>query len=142
MRPFFCAQRAKPTGICLLCIILALTRIYAEKVLIYDEEKGIMFVDKDKAGTASPGKKEPAAAKAPSAWAVPRERPRNFTNGKTVDGTIQRGRQKDPPEVYFESGLQYFKNGNFEDALKNFTHADSLDPQPRYMLWMGKTLRQ
>jgi len=122
--------------------MLAVSRIYAEKVLIYDEEKGIMFVDKDNAGTASPGKKEPAAAKAPSAWAVQKERPRNFTNGKTVDGTIQRGRQKDPPEVYFESGLQYFKNGNFEDALKNFTHADSLDPQPRYMLWMGKTLRQ
>jgi tetratricopeptide (TPR) repeat protein len=38
--------------------------------------------------------------------------------------------------------LQYFKDGNYQDALKNFTHSDSLDPQPKYVLWMGKALRQ
>jgi tetratricopeptide (TPR) repeat protein len=44
--------------------------------------------------------------------------------------------------VYFESGLQYFKAGNYEDALRQFIHADSTDPQPVYSLWIGKTYRQ
>jgi tetratricopeptide (TPR) repeat protein len=112
-----------------------------EKVLMYDEEKGIIFVDKDQEKTGPVPKKESAQKKA-QAPAVDREKHRPASNGRTVDASIQRGRQKDPPEVYFHSGLQYFKNNNFEDALKNFTHADSLDPQPKYVLWMGKTLRQ
>ena len=44
--------------------------------------------------------------------------------------------------MYFESGLQYFKAGNYEDALRQFIHADSTDPQPVYSLWIGKTYRQ
>lgn len=121
---FFCGAPCAGLAALLFCGIAA-----SEKVLIYDEEKGIMFVDKDSPRHGSPQKPT-----------VERQHP--ASNGKTVDATIQRGRQKDPPGVYFESGLQYFKNDNFDDALKNFTHADSLDPQPKYVLWMGKTLRQ
>ena len=55
---------------------------------------------------------------------------------------IHSGRKKDPPELYFKSGLEYFKNHDFNNAYKNFTYADSVDPQPRYMLWKGKALRQ
>lgn len=121
-----------------LAVLLLYTVSVSEKVLIYDEEKGIIFVDKDAPRRGPLQKKEPAAA----ASNQTADRPRPVSNGKTVDASIQRGRQKDPPQVYFESGLQYFKNDNFEDALKNFTHADSLDPQPKYILWMGKTLRQ
>ena len=87
-------------------------------------------------------KKKETRAKKAASGPVEREKPRFTTKGKTIDASIQRGRQKDPPDVYFQSGLQYFKNGNFDDALKNFTHADSLDPQPKYVLWMGKTFRQ
>jgi tetratricopeptide (TPR) repeat protein len=111
---------------------------FAEKILIYDEEKGIVSVDKN-APAPVPGKSG-AVAKTPQPINE-KERIRIPSNGKSVDG-IQRGRPKDPPEIYFESGLQYFKNGNFDDALKNFTYADSLDPQPKYLLWMGKSLRQ
>jgi tetratricopeptide (TPR) repeat protein len=114
--------------------------VYGEKVLIYDEEKGIIFVDKEGDGGAQT-KNGAVQNKAPAA-PVERERPRPASDGRTVDASIQQGRHKDPPEVYFQSGLQYFKNGNFEDALKNFTRADSLDPQPTYVLWMGKALRQ
>jgi tetratricopeptide (TPR) repeat protein len=123
------------------CLIVTLCQgiVFSEKVLIYDEEKGIMLVDKDNPQASSPQKKEPGALK-PSA--LQSERSHGFSDGKTIDATIQRGRQKDPPSVYFESGLQYFKNGSFDDALRNFTRADSLDPQPKYVLWMGKTLRQ
>jgi tetratricopeptide (TPR) repeat protein len=113
---------------------------FAEKVLIYDEEKGIIFVDKEQLAGVSRKNKE-AQKKLPSA-SIDAERPRALSNGKTIDASIQRGRHKDPPDVYFQSGLQYFKDDNFEDALKNFTRADSLDPQPKYVLWMGKTLRQ
>ncbi len=110
-------------------------------MLLYDEEKGIVFVDKEQGKTAaSVPKKE--SVKKPVAATIDREKPRAAPDGKTIDASIQRGRHKDPPEVYFQSGLQYFKNGTYEDALKNFTRADSLDPQPKYVLWMGKTLRR
>lgn len=109
-------------------------------MLIYDEEKGIIFVDKEQEKAGAAVKKEPVKKLSPPP--AERERPHLAGNGKTVDASIQRGRHKDPPEVYFQSGLQYLKNGNYEDALKNFTRADSLDPQPRYILWMGKTLRR
>ena len=123
-------------GVCVFFLLT--TNILAEKTLIYDEEKGVMFVDKDQAA-APRGKKDASAIKNPAL-----EKERSVTSGRGVSplADLQRGRQKDPPEVYFESGLQYFKNENFDDALKNFTHADSLDPQPKYMLWMGKSLRQ
>ena len=118
-----------------VAVLLFCSSAFSEKVLIYDEEKGIMLVDKNNPQSSSSQKKESTTLKSG-------ERPRNLSDGKTVDATIQRGRQKDPPSVYFESGLQYFKNGNFDDALRNFTHADSLDPQPKFVLWMGKALRQ
>lgn len=116
-----------------LAVVLFFTLAFSEKVLIYDEEKGILFVDKNNPQQTASQKKETGTSKAPLL---------HLSNGKNIDASIQRGRQKDPPEVYFESGLQYFKNGNYDDALRNFTHADSLDPQPKYVLWMGKTLRQ
>jgi TolA-binding protein len=119
-------------------VVVFFCHAFAEKVLIYDEEKGIIFVDKEASSTQ---KKEPSGIKPMTPSPSEKERVRSIFNGKTVDATIQRGRRKDPPEVYFESGLQYFKNGNYDDALKNFTHSDSLDPQPKYVLWMGKTLR-
>jgi len=125
---------------CWLFVAFAVLGVSAEKTLIYDEEKGIIFVDKDQAGQTI--KNEAASARSEMPFSTMKQRLRTAKNGKTVDASIQKGRRKDPPEIYFESGLQYFKNGNFDDALKNFTHADSLDPQPKYMLWMGKTLRQ
>jgi len=57
-------------------------------------------------------------------------------------GDIHVGRKKDPPDLYFKSGLQYFRNGDYLTALKNFTYARAADPQPQYFLWMGKTYRQ
>jgi len=122
-----------------LVILFFSVLAFSEKVLIYDEEKGVMFVDKEDLQKTASQKKETGTLKNPI---LQTEKPHAPFDGKTIDASIQRGRQKDPPSVYFESGLQYFKNGNYDDALKNFTHADSLDPQPKYILWMGKTLRQ
>jgi tetratricopeptide (TPR) repeat protein len=125
-------------------LLMAYASVFAEKMLIYDEEKGIIFSD-GKPEPAPPPHESPKGAesqKKERPAIIERHRPQPVSDGKTIDGSIQRGRHKDPPEVYFQSGLQYFKSNNFEDALKNFTHADSLDPQPRYVLWMGKTLRQ
>lgn len=122
----------------------------AEKVLIYDEERGIIEVERGETGKP---KKTPAlpplpkpAPKAPIeqithvAPSQPKPRAKSIETTTTAD--LHVGRQKDPPDVYFSSGTQYFKNGQFNDALKNFQHADSLSSRPEYKLWIGKSLRQ
>ena len=55
---------------------------------------------------------------------------------------LQVGRKKDPPTLYFTSGLEYFKNADFTHALQNFRYADSVNPKPLFRLWIGKTFRQ
>jgi tetratricopeptide (TPR) repeat protein len=55
---------------------------------------------------------------------------------------IHAGRQKDPPELYFKLGLQYFNNGDFKNAIINFNYASKADPQPQYLYWIGKTYGQ
>ncbi|MCX7726604.1 MAG: hypothetical protein N2053_07120, partial [Chitinispirillaceae bacterium] len=55
---------------------------------------------------------------------------------------IHIGRKKDPAELYFKSGLEYYKNSDFENALKNFLHADSMEEKAEYRLWIGKTYRR
>lgn len=108
----------------------------AEKVLMYDEEKGIIFLDKD------------APQETPSHAAAPRpetEKPmikKSASLSRDVDTSLIRGKKKDPSEAYFESGLQYFKAANYDEALRLFLYADSTDPQPKYALWVGKTYRQ
>jgi tetratricopeptide (TPR) repeat protein len=57
-------------------------------------------------------------------------------------GDIHLRREKDPPELYFKSGLEYYKNHDFENALKNFKFASEKDIKPEYLLWIGKTYRQ
>jgi tetratricopeptide (TPR) repeat protein len=61
---------------------------------------------------------------------------------QTDSGNIHVGRKKDPPTVYFMSGLEYFRNGDFTRALKNFRYADSVGRKPVYRLWIGKAYRQ
>lgn len=103
-----------------------------DKIMIYDEQKGIIFVDKNEVN------KKPET---PSASAKPRLIPQHKkeTRAKT---DLHIGRKKDPPQLYFTSGLEFFKNGDYQTALKNFMYADSVQPQPRYKLWAGKTYRQ
>ena len=104
----------------------------AAKELMYDEERGIIFVDKEK---AEEDKEKLRAAQAPNVV-----RPVLPTSRSRSD--IHLGRKKDPPELYFKSGLQYFKNGDYVSALKNFTFAKTVELKPEYLLWMGKTYRQ
>jgi tetratricopeptide (TPR) repeat protein len=104
---------------------------------MYDEEKGIIFVDKDEAQSRR------HAAETPEKPALKRSMPQGkMPPSRNVDNGLIKGKKKDPSGVYFESGLQYFKAGNFDDALRQFIHADSIDPQPVYSLWIGKTYRQ
>jgi tetratricopeptide (TPR) repeat protein len=120
--------------------LLAASPLCAEKVLMYDEEKGIIFLDKDappEKAEAGKEAREPAGEKP----GVKRSQP-GTPLGRLVDTSLIRGKKKDPSSVYFESGLQFFKAGNFTDALRLFVYADSTDPQPKYALWVGKTYRQ
>jgi tetratricopeptide (TPR) repeat protein len=114
--------------------------LFAERVLVYDEEKGIVFVDND-------APREKTVASKPARDLL-REKPVIKRSeaasplGNLVDPSIIRGKKKDPSSVYFESGLQYFRAGNYQDALRLFVYADSTDPQPKYALWVGKTYRR
>jgi tetratricopeptide (TPR) repeat protein len=115
----------------------AFVNVFAEKVLMYDEEKGIIFLDKDAPQEA------PSHATAPRPEAVEKAIiKRSSSVSRDVDTSLIRGKKKDPSEAYFESGLQYFKAANYDEALRLFLYADSTDPQPKYALWVGKTYRQ
>lgn len=102
----------------------------AEKELVYDAGKGIILVEK-KSG----------AAAATSVKKGPRRQAAAKSTGRG-GADLHVGRKKDPPELYFRSGLEYYKNGDYDNALKNFTFADSVDHRPEYRLWIGKALRQ
>lgn len=105
--------------------------VSAEKELMYDPEKGIIFIEKK--GTTS-------KSATPSVHKKPSTRPKSIPKKSSTD--IHIGRKKDPPQLYFKSGLEYYKNNDFNNAYKNFLFADSVDHQPEYRLWLGKTLRK
>ncbi|MFW5774839.1 MAG: tetratricopeptide repeat protein [Chitinivibrionales bacterium] len=107
--------------------------VRAEKVLIYDEERGIISVDKEEQEILRRKKSTPPDAVKAPATAVPRRRSPN---------DIHVGREKDPPELYFRSGLEYFKNNDLQNALKNFQYAVRKQRKPEYLLWIGKTYRK
>ncbi len=101
--------------------------LYADKVIVYDPEKGIIFVDKNEA--------EKQKKNNHSSPATQKQR-------KSNSADLHIGRKKDPPELYFRSGLEYFQNGDYKNAMKNFSYADSVAPSPQSMLWKAKTYRQ
>jgi tetratricopeptide (TPR) repeat protein len=113
--------------------------------ILYDPEKGIQFVDKKDSAKQdgslksllSPKQKGElvgAAADGP-APRLPVVNPRESTD-------LHVGRKKDPPTLYFMSGLEYFKNGDYTNALNNFRYADSVGKKTVYRLWVGKAWRQ
>jgi tetratricopeptide (TPR) repeat protein len=113
--------------------------VFAQGELKYDPDKGFMIVDeKDKTGnTVKPlMRQDQAGQKGNTAVSPPQvtPSPRNAND-------IQVGRKKDPPTLYFMSGQEYYKNGDFSQALQNFKYADSVNPNPVYTLWVGKACR-
>jgi tetratricopeptide (TPR) repeat protein len=119
--------------------------VRAQNEILYDPEKGIMFVDKKdstkSAGTPkspiSSGKKvkqgDPFLGGSPPQIPV-------LSSHDSAD--LHVGRKKDPPTLYFMSGLEYFKNNDYTNALNNFLYADSVGKKPLFRLWVGKTWRQ
>jgi tetratricopeptide (TPR) repeat protein len=110
---------------------------HGEKTLIYDELRGIISVDEEELARLRQPKKNGDAAKtspipAPKAAAQPK--------GPLDDFHVDR--KKDPPELYFESGLEYFRNRDYQNANKNFEFAYKRSGKPAYLLWAGKALRQ
>jgi hypothetical protein len=118
-------------------ILLAQLPTHAEKVLMYDEERGIIFVDKEtgkpvdqplvvpkpKQLQTTPAAEQPAPAVTHAKQATGRgklSKPMPAIAGSD----IHTGRKKDPSEIYFESGIEYFKNKDFSNAIKNFEYAD------------------
>jgi tetratricopeptide (TPR) repeat protein len=115
-------------------LLLTGSGIRADKELMYDPEKGIIFIEKNEAAkNAGVEKSESASSE--------QKKPKRPVRKRETSG-IHIGRKKDPPELYFKSGLEYYKNGDFKNALKNFRFADSLKHSPEYTLWIGKTYRK
>jgi tetratricopeptide (TPR) repeat protein len=131
----------KSNKVCLFLLLFLFSNGFSEKILIYDEEKGIIFIDKDsKEQKKDLGKKTPEDAKEKK-----KDSKKTSLEGLSkqfIDTSLIAGRKKEPPEAYFKAGLQFFKAGNYTEALKLFLYADSLDPQPVYSLWIGKSYRQ
>ncbi len=116
----------------LLIVCSAVLYVCAQdKIMIYDEERGVIFVDKKEIGkkTVKPVTDVKPRASAP-------------VQGHGSKTDLHIGRKKDPPDVYFKSGLEFFRDGDYEAAQKNFLYADSVKPQSQYKLWVGKTYRQ
>jgi tetratricopeptide (TPR) repeat protein len=111
--------------------------LFAEQGINYDPEKGIIFSDDNSAKPVSVPEKNIEKKKA----SVPRQQS-SFEKPVAKNNDIHFNRKKDPPETYFKSGLEYFKNEDFLNALKNFNYADSLSSIPLYKLWKAKTLRR
>jgi tetratricopeptide (TPR) repeat protein len=138
-----------PTVLVPMCAAILLfavrTAVQAQNEILYDPEKGIMFVDnKDSAKKAVSPKplisqsKKDGKIKS-TVEAVPPQLP-VLSHRDSTDLHI--GRKKDPPTLYFMSGLEYFKNGDYANALHNFRYADSVGRKPIFSLWVGKTQRQ
>jgi len=126
-------HRTSCVGVIWLLLIAGVSLVRAaEKELMYDPEKGIIFIDKDEAAKEKISSNE-------SAVPVPKKQKRVSSHKKTSD--IHYGRKKDPPELYFKSGLEYYKNKDYNNALKNFRFADSVEHHAEYSLWIGKTYR-
>ncbi|MDG5814282.1 tetratricopeptide repeat protein [Chitinispirillales bacterium ANBcel5] len=99
------------------------------KRLIYDEKKGILYVDEGEYNKIQ-------------AQRVENRKAASSPKVKLQNQELLIGRGKDPPEVYFESGMRFFQSGDYTMALKAFSHAESVEEKPRYILWVGKTHRQ
>ena len=115
--------------------------LFAEKVLVYDEERGIIFIDSDslKNNSGGHGSPQSVSQKMPNSK-VSRVKPK--LRKPTSKNDIHVGRKKDPPELYFKSGLEYFKNHDYLNALKNFQFASRARFEtPEYQLWIGKAYR-
>ena len=118
-------------------LIYGIGSVIAQGELKYDPDKGFMIVDeKDKTGKAAkplmPSEKPAQQGDVAAPPAPIRHRNAN---------DLQEGRKKDPPTLYFISGQEYYKNGDFTHALQNFIYADSVSPNPVYSLWVGKAYR-
>ena len=137
-------QTRESALIAIVSLLFAASGAAAQSELLYDPEKGIMFVDKKdstkKNGTAKPlisfdrkgGKEKEGETAAPQ---IPVMQAHDSTD-------LHVGRKKDPPTLYFTSGLEYFKNGDYTNALQNFLYADSIGHNPVYRLYEGRTYRK
>ncbi|MDO5577660.1 MAG: hypothetical protein Q4F84_11345 [Fibrobacter sp.] len=106
-------------------LLFLFIEISGQEQLIYDPEKGIVSANESRQKNRSANNK----------IIVKKE--------LTTDSfDLHSSRQKDPPGIYFRSGLEYYKDGDYVNAMKNFMFADSADPQPHYTLWIGKTWRK
>ncbi len=128
--------------ILVIILLLAAAGVKAEKILVYDEERGIIFVDKDSVGSNKEVKKKRKKQKKEVQKATPKAIQRNTIKKAKGPSDIHSDRKKDPPDLYFKSGLEYYRNGDFENALKNFKYAADRDVKAEYLLWIGKTYRQ
>lgn len=117
----------------------------AENELIYDEEQGIIFSQDGKAHSKKTDENVTAAGNTQKSQQTEKKAAPSTAQKlepASGPGDLHIARKKDPPELYFKSGLEYFKNKDFQNAMRNFTFANNAETNPKYLLWIGKTYRQ
>jgi TolA-binding protein len=111
--------------------VLWLQPAEAKRKLVFDEEHGIVFVD-DK----QPAQKQRLTKQRTTA---PRETTEVEMVKKTV--TVKAGEllqnQKSTPETFYQTGLHFYRNKDFEEALRFFTKAFEIGRKSEYNFWMG-----
>ncbi len=138
MVPFKASIPAVALKIFVLLFTVLFISPQGEKILVYDEEKGIIFIDPNEA----PQQKAPQKKKS-SSTVIKRKKSdnQNISRAKGPED-IHVNRKKDPPDLYLKSGREYYKNGDYKNAIKNFKYAADKDLKPEYLLWIGKASRQ
>jgi tetratricopeptide (TPR) repeat protein len=124
-----------------LAICFFISQALAQE-LMYDPEKGIVVVDKNNKSKPLVNHRDSSAVSKPLTTQSLTKQSRTPKRVSSDKPDILTGYKKDPPEVYYRSGLEYYKNGDFRNALKNFTHANQAGDSVLYRLWIGKTYRQ
>ncbi len=119
-------------------VLLLVALQSSDAQLVYDKEKGIIH-------SSEVENKDPSKRKTHRSAADKTPKPSPKPSGGLIRGTpetIHAGREKDGPELYHQSGLEYFEKDDLSNALKNFKQAYRLSPKAEYLLWIGKSHRR
>ncbi len=98
----------------------------AGKVMVFDENKGIIFLDE-------------AEAKAYKKKLSPAQSQTQKSNSVQLSRQAVQGKS---PEALFEVGSKYFTDENFNEALYFFDQAYQTSKKPLYLFWAGRTYRR
>ncbi|MFP4522552.1 MAG: tetratricopeptide repeat protein [Fibrobacterota bacterium] len=112
----------KKTLVIFSLIIFSTMLLNAEKVMIFDENKGIIFIEKEKVNDYRSSK--------------------NSGESKKTSTKALSGKKNLNDKEYYKVGEEYWKDGEYDEALKLFRKAYRSKPLPRYYYWQARCLQE